>query len=311
MATLTAWKFSTPQGADIALEKLQKLQSEQLINVQDAAVVSWEVGRKKPKTRELHDTKKAGALGGGFWGLLFGLIFFVPILGLAIGAATGALFGSMADVGISNAFIDDVRQKVTPGTSALFLLSSDAVVDRVKSEFAGYRGRAHQHQPVRGPGGKAPRGVRGRRLNRSIQLRPLVLRRARGAGQAGPCSSEGVLMESADYDDDDLASAQGVLIAQSWLATVILGAVTLILGLIVSFHPGGSLNVIAVLLGILAICSGIFHLVRIFGRGEAHRVWSGIVGLAFIVVGVVLIRHLHLTIALVGLLWASRGSCRA
>jgi uncharacterized membrane protein len=137
MATLTAWKFSTPQGADIALERLQKLQSEQLINVQDAAVVSWEAGRKKPKTRELHDTKKAGALGGGFWGLLFGLIFFVPILGLAIGAATGALFGSMADVGISKAFIDDVRQKVTPGTSALFLLSSDAVIDRVRSEFAG------------------------------------------------------------------------------------------------------------------------------------------------------------------------------
>ena len=149
MATLTAWKFSTPQGADIALEKLQKMQSEQLINVQDAAVVSWEVGRKKPKTHELHDTKKAGALGGGFWGLLFGLIFFVPILGLAIGAATGALFGSMADVGwadviyflgdvgIRNAFIDSVRQKVTPGTSALFLLSSDAVVDRVKSEFSG------------------------------------------------------------------------------------------------------------------------------------------------------------------------------
>jgi uncharacterized membrane protein len=137
MATLTAWKFSTPQGADIALERLQKLDSQQLINVQDAAVVSWEVGRKKPKTRELHDTKKAGALGGGFWGLLFGLIFFVPILGLAIGAATGALFGSLADVGISNAFIDSVREKVTPGTSALFLLSSDAVMDRVQNEFAG------------------------------------------------------------------------------------------------------------------------------------------------------------------------------
>ena len=164
MATLTAWKFSTPQGADIALEKLQKMQSEQLINVQDAAVVSWEVGRKKPKTRELHDTKKAGALGGGFWGLLFGLIFFVPILGLAIGAATGALFGSMADVGISNAFIDSVRQKVTPGTSALFLLSSDAVRRPGEERVCRDRGRAHQHQPVRGPGGKAPRGVRERRL---------------------------------------------------------------------------------------------------------------------------------------------------
>jgi uncharacterized membrane protein len=105
--------------------------------VQDAAVVSWEPGRKKPKTRELGSAAGAGALGGGFWGLLFGLIFFVPLLGLAIGAATGALFGSLADVGISNDFISNVREKVTPGTSALFLLSSDAVTDRVRDEFRG------------------------------------------------------------------------------------------------------------------------------------------------------------------------------
>jgi uncharacterized membrane protein len=137
MATLTATKFPTPFGADAALEKLQQLQTQQLIQVIDAAVVSWEVGRKKPKTRELHSTKGAGALGGGFWGLLFGLIFFVPLLGLAIGAATGALFGSLTDVGISNEFIESVRQKVTPGTSALFLLSSDAVLDRVRDEFRG------------------------------------------------------------------------------------------------------------------------------------------------------------------------------
>ncbi len=135
MATLTAWEFATPYGADDALATLEKLQSEALIQVQDAAVVSWEVGRKKPTTREMHSTKKAGALGGGFWGLLFGLIFFVPILGLVVGAATGALMGSLADVGISDAFIKSVREKVTPGTSALFLLSSDAVFDRVRDEF--------------------------------------------------------------------------------------------------------------------------------------------------------------------------------
>ena len=137
MTALTVWKFQTPFGADAALNKLKALESQQLITVQDAAVVSWEPGKKKPKTREMHDTQKAGALGGGFWGLLFGLIFFVPILGLAIGAATGALFGSLADVGISDSFIKSVRDKVTPGTSALFLLSSDAVFDRVKQEFPG------------------------------------------------------------------------------------------------------------------------------------------------------------------------------
>jgi len=137
MAALTVWKFQSPYGADAALEKLQKLQDQQLITVQDAAVVSWETARNKPKTRELHSTKMGGALGGGFWGLLFGLIFFIPILGLAIGAATGALIGSLSDVGISDSFIKSVRDKVTPGTSALFLLSSDAVIDRVKAEFDG------------------------------------------------------------------------------------------------------------------------------------------------------------------------------
>jgi len=135
MSTLTATKFPTPQGADDALDKLQKLQSQQLITILDAAVVSWEVGRKRPKTRELRNLTGVGALGGGFWGLLFGLIFFVPLLGLAIGAASGALFGSLADVGINDSFIKSVRDQVTPGTSALFLLSSDAVIDRVKEEF--------------------------------------------------------------------------------------------------------------------------------------------------------------------------------
>ena len=135
MATLTAWKFPTPYGADNALDKLEKLQGQQLIQVYDAAVVTWEAGRKKPKTRELHSMKKIGALGGGFWGLLFGLIFFVPILGLAIGAATGALFGSLRDVGISDDFIREVREKVTPGTSALFALTGEAVQDRVIAEF--------------------------------------------------------------------------------------------------------------------------------------------------------------------------------
>ncbi len=136
MATLTAWAFPGVGDADQAIAKLQGLQSQQLINIQDAAVVTWEVGKKKPKTRQLNNLAGAGALGGAFWGMLFGLIFFVPLLGLAVGAAMGALTGSMADVGIDDKFIDGVKQRVTPGTSALFLLSSDAVVDRVKEAFS-------------------------------------------------------------------------------------------------------------------------------------------------------------------------------
>jgi uncharacterized membrane protein len=56
---------------------------------------------------------------------------------MAVGAAMGALTGSMADVGIDDDFIKQVRDQVQPGTSALFLLTSDAVQDKVHEAFAG------------------------------------------------------------------------------------------------------------------------------------------------------------------------------
>lgn len=140
MATLTAVKFPTASGADEALTILERLQSEGSITVHDGAIVSWAEDAKKPKTRQLHHLAGAGALGGGFWGLLFGLIFFIPLLGLLVGAVAGAATASMRDVGIDDDFIEDVRRNVTPGTSALFALTSDGVPDKVAAAFRGTRG---------------------------------------------------------------------------------------------------------------------------------------------------------------------------
>ena len=135
MATLTVWKFDSPTAADEAVGTLESLAKQQLIQLHDAATVSWQLDKKKPKTRQLHSLTGAGAMGGMFWGMLFGLIFFVPLFGAAIGAATGALAGSMSDVGIDDDFIKTARDKVTPGTSALFLMSSGAVQEKVKAAF--------------------------------------------------------------------------------------------------------------------------------------------------------------------------------
>lgn len=131
MATLTVWKFPTPDGADRVEETLLSLRKQGLVQVHDAAVVTWPEGRKQPRTKQLYNLTAAGALSGTFWGLLFGLIFFVPLLGAAVGALSGALGGALADVGIDDDFIESVRSEVGEGTSALFLLTSDAVVDRV------------------------------------------------------------------------------------------------------------------------------------------------------------------------------------
>lgn len=135
MATLSVLKFDTPSGADEGLELVKSLQKQQLITLQDAAIVTWPEGAKKPKTKQLIPMAGMGALNGAFWGMLFGLIFFVPLLGMAVGAAFGALGGSMSDVGIDDDFIMKTKEKVTEGTSALFLLTSDAVTDKVVEQL--------------------------------------------------------------------------------------------------------------------------------------------------------------------------------
>jgi uncharacterized membrane protein len=110
-----------------------------MITLEDAAVVSWPQGTKKPITHQLHSTAETRAGWGAFWGLLIGLIVFVPFLGAAMGAAGGALGGSLDDVGIDDDFIRQVREKVTAGTSALFALTSGATApERVIDELRQY-----------------------------------------------------------------------------------------------------------------------------------------------------------------------------
>jgi len=131
MATVTVLRFDSANGADDFLGRVVDLQKRQLIRLHDAAVVSWPEGRKHPKTRQLVNLVAAGALSGMFWGMLFGFIFLTPFFGMAVGAAAGALGGAFRDYGIDDDFIKNIRQKVTPGTSALFLMTSAAVIDRV------------------------------------------------------------------------------------------------------------------------------------------------------------------------------------
>jgi uncharacterized membrane protein len=135
MSTLSVWRFDTPEGAAHAEDALLELQEQELVTVHDAATVSWAAGAARPRTTQSRSTTGAGALGGAFWGLLFGLVFFIPLIGAAVGAGFGALGGALTDVGIDDDFIASVRADVSPGTSALFLLTSHAVVDQVKASL--------------------------------------------------------------------------------------------------------------------------------------------------------------------------------
>ena len=138
MATLSVLKFDDPYGAGLVLMALEGMQEQGTIELEDAAIVSWPQGNKKPKTRQLHSMAGVGAVGGAFFGFLLGLIFFVPFLGAAIGAGMGALAGPLGDIGIDEDFIERVRGEVTEGTSALFTLTSEAKLEEVVDELKAY-----------------------------------------------------------------------------------------------------------------------------------------------------------------------------
>jgi uncharacterized membrane protein len=121
--------FKDEAGADDALKLVEKLQRQEIIQIDDAAVAVHPL-RGKIKVHQTTSFVGAGALGGAFWGMLFGLIFFVPFAGLAVGAATGALMGKASDIGVDKQFIKEVSKEIKPGTSALFLSVEHAQADK-------------------------------------------------------------------------------------------------------------------------------------------------------------------------------------
>ncbi len=137
MADLIVLAFETEEGAGEMRDALIKLQKQQLIELEDAAVVIRKQDGKV-KVKQVASLAGAGALGGAFWGMLIGLLFWAPWLGLAIGAVTGAVAGGLTDIGVDDKFIKEVGETIEPGHSALFLLVRKATGDKVIEQVKDY-----------------------------------------------------------------------------------------------------------------------------------------------------------------------------
>lgn len=134
MSELIVFAFKTETGAKEMGNEIKNLQKQQLITLEDAAIVVRKQDGKV-KVKQANNLVGAGALGGAFWGMLIGLIFWMPWLGLAVGAITGAIAGKATDVGIDDKFIKDVGETIDPGDSALFLLVVEATTDKVLEDL--------------------------------------------------------------------------------------------------------------------------------------------------------------------------------
>src|SRR5215203_439299 len=140
MSNLIVIGFENEAAAFEMRAALAKLQSQYLIEMEDAVVVTRDA-QGKVQLHQAVNLAAAGAVSGGFWGMLIGMLFLNPLAGLAIGAGSGALSGKLADLGINDQFMKDLGATITSGSSALFVLVRKSTPDKVLEALKPFAGK--------------------------------------------------------------------------------------------------------------------------------------------------------------------------
>lgn len=120
--SLRAWAFPTDLAAQRTVQRW--VGSPRIApSFDDLAVLTWPVGDPRPSAWQARDLSGDSRLSGAFWGLLFAHLFLLPI---AVGSVpltdTDHLDDALAAIGVDAGFVDPIRNRTVPGTSALFIL---------------------------------------------------------------------------------------------------------------------------------------------------------------------------------------------
>ena len=138
MNQLIVMAFDHFDDARNAMNALRGLERQGRIRFEDTAIVERDPDGTAHVKNEVSGTTETaaavGALLGGF------LTFMFPPLGLVVGAAIGAAIGASLDTGVSGAFVNDVKQTLRPGRSALFLVVKEVDADAVLAALRAFRG---------------------------------------------------------------------------------------------------------------------------------------------------------------------------
>lgn len=143
MSNLVVVAYPDEYRAAEVLATLRRLNSEYLIDLDDACYVTKDA-RGKIKLHQNTSLTGAGAAMGGMWGMLIGLLFFVPFFGLVVGAGLGALSAKLSDYGIDDKFAKQIANTMQPNTSAIFMLVRKTTPDKVVPIIAQYGGTVLQ-----------------------------------------------------------------------------------------------------------------------------------------------------------------------
>jgi uncharacterized membrane protein len=130
--------FDHLDDARKAMQRLRDLEREGRVQFEDTAIVERDPAGKAHVRNEVSGTTETAAVLGAALGGVLSFVF--PIAGIAVGAALGAAIGAAMGTGVSPDFVEDVKNTLTPGRSALFLVVRQADADAVIAALRDFQG---------------------------------------------------------------------------------------------------------------------------------------------------------------------------
>jgi uncharacterized membrane protein len=130
------------QGLSV-LTSLKSLKQQNLLGLDDAAVIVKNQEGKVEIKNMVESGVKIGALSGGFLGLALGTILF-PVAGIALGALAGGLIGKTFETGVDKKFINEVKESLTPGSSAILFIVKHENTGVLIAALEPYNGTIYQ-----------------------------------------------------------------------------------------------------------------------------------------------------------------------
>jgi uncharacterized membrane protein len=134
--------FDSEDAARETLARIRQIEGEGQIQLEDTAVVVRDHDGKTHVKNEVSATTETATVVGAVLGAL--LWFLFPVVGIVIGAAAGALVGRLFDTGVDDKFSREVRDKLAPGKSALFLVVRGGSMDAIRGALEPYHGEVLQ-----------------------------------------------------------------------------------------------------------------------------------------------------------------------
>jgi uncharacterized membrane protein len=138
MNQLVVVAFDHLEDARSAMKRLRELEGEARVRFEDTAIVERLPDGSTHVRNELSGATETGAVLGALIGAVVLLAF--PLAGAALGAVIGGALGAAFDTGVSPKFIEDVKNTLTPGRSALFLVVKQADLEATVAALRGLKG---------------------------------------------------------------------------------------------------------------------------------------------------------------------------